>query len=51
MSENGAKENLFFFTDQDFFRSTRYEYISTKEETKGFVFALLNPEDIDTDDD
>lgn len=39
-----SKENLFFFTDQDFFRSTRYEYIGGKEDKKGFVFALVHPD-------
>ena len=36
-------ENLFFFTDQEYFESSRYEYIAPKEPTKGFVFGLFVP--------
>lgn len=36
-------ENLFFFTDQEYFESSRYEYIHQKERTKGFVFGLFVP--------
>mmetsp|Transcript_32680 Transcript_32680/g.40469 ORF Transcript_32680/g.40469 Transcript_32680/m.40469 type:complete len:145 (+) Transcript_32680:1143-1577(+) len=38
-----ANENLFFFTDQDYFRTTRFEFVSEKDAGVGFVFALLNP--------
>ena len=37
-------ENLFFFTDQEYFESNRYEYIGQKEPSKGFVFGLFNPQ-------
>ena len=39
-----ANENLFFFTDQEYFRSSRFEYLAPAEPTKGFVFALFVPE-------
>ena len=39
-----TKENLFFFTDNDHFRSTRFEYTSEKNLEKGFVFGLMTPE-------
>ena len=35
------KENLFFFTDNDFFKSPRYEYLSPAVPTRGFVFGLF----------
>ena len=38
-----AAENLFFLTDQDLFKQTRYEYVSEKEPGIGFVFGLFNP--------
>lgn len=37
-------ENLFFFTDQEFFSSIRYEYLSPKEPKKGFIFGLFVPQ-------
>ena len=37
-------ENLFFFTDNDFFNSIRFEYLSPKEPSRGFVFGLFVPE-------
>ena len=37
------RENLFFFTDQDYFRSSRYEFMSKKNPGKGFVFGLFDP--------
>lgn len=37
-------ESLFFFTDQEFFSSIRYEYLSPKEPKKGFIFALFVPQ-------
>ena len=36
---------MFFFTDQEYFESSRYEYISQKEPTKGFIFGLFVPVD------
>jgi len=38
---NNLKENLFFFTEHDYFKSPRFEYLSPAEQTKGFVFGLF----------
>ena len=35
------RENLFFFADYDFFRSPRYEFLSEKSDTKGYIFGLF----------
>lgn len=40
-----ARENLFFFADQDYFRSRRFEFMSAKNPGKGFVFGLFDPRD------
>lgn len=37
-------ENLFFFTDQEYFESSRYEYIGQTTPTKGFIFGLFLPQ-------
>ena len=34
-------ENLFFFTDNEYFHTSRYEYLTQKEPQKGFVFGLI----------
>ncbi len=34
-------ENLFFFTDQEYFHTSRFEYLTQKEPQKGFVFGLI----------
>ena len=34
-------ENLFFFTDNDKFRTSRYEYLKPAEDKRGFVFGLF----------
>ncbi len=34
-------ENLFFFTDQEYFHTSRYEYLTQAEPEKGFVFGLI----------
>ena len=39
-----ANENLFFFTDQEYFSTTRFEYLSQKALSKGFIFGLFVPE-------
>ena len=44
-----SRENLFFFADQDYFRSTRYEFMSAKNPGKGFVFGLFDPRPLDGD--
>ena len=46
-----SDENLFFFTDNDFFRSSRFQYTSQGEQKKGFVFALFNAEPAFNDDE
>ena len=35
------RENLFFFADYDYFRSPRYEFLSEKSDTKGYIFGLF----------
>ena len=37
-------ENLFFFTDQEYFSSERHEYLSHKSASKGFIFGLFEPD-------
>lgn len=41
---NLGSENLFFLTDQEYFHTQRFEYLSSNERRKGFVFGLLVPE-------
>ena len=35
------RENLFFFADYDYFKSPRYEFLSEKDLTKGYLFGLF----------
>ena len=44
MKPTVSNENLFFFTDQEYFSTTRFEYLSQKALSKGFIFGLFEPE-------
>ena len=39
--QKAPSENLFFFTDNDYFRSQRFEYLSPEAARKSFVFGLF----------